>query len=215
MATPWMEDIRNAGQLLIFAGGSVTAGGWAGTFTAMMAEWNREARRSSFGVTLAASTAAPGAAGAGGANVQMEAVNGQYSFVVNGVTVSGNLAGTATSAETKLVIREFNQRPPGGGAPVTVRRLENALILVPARPSTGSPRRVLGDGVKLCIAVHELVHAAGLSNAEHGQGDIFFGFPQLRAGRRPADDRLASDETVMPPIVFGAQTIARIRRNWS
>jgi len=38
-----------------------------------------------------------------------------------------------------------------------------------------------------------LVHAAGLSNAEHGQDDIFFGFPQLRTG---------------------AQTIARIRDNW-
>jgi hypothetical protein len=69
--------------------------------------------------------------------------------------------------------------------------------------------------VKLCIAVHELVHAAGLSNGEHGQGDIFFGFPQLRTGTRPGDDRLASDATVMPPIVFGPQTIARIRSNWS
>ena len=40
------------------------------------------------------------------------------------------------------------------------------------------------------MGVRELVHAAGLSKAEHGQDDIFFGFPQLRTG---------------------AQTIARIR----
>ena len=214
MATRWMDNIRNTGQLKIFPGGSITAGGWRSTFTAMIAEWNRQAAAGNFGITFVAATAAPGSA-AGGADVQLEAVNGPFTFAINGVTLSGTLSGSATSAETKLVMREFNQRPPGGGSPTTVRRIENALIVVPARPMASSPRRPLGDGVKLCIGVHELVHAAGLSNADHGQDDIFFGFPQLRTGSTPTRDGIASGSTVMPPIVFSAQTIARIRANWA
>lgn len=68
------------------------------------------------------------------------------------------------------------------------------------------------------IAVHEIVHACGLSNAEHSTDDLFQGFPQVDPGDNAAGDRvrIQSGRSMpwMPPLVLAANTVRRIKSVW-
>ena len=69
-----------------------------------------------------------------------------------------------------------------------------AFIYVPAAPmgDSNGRSRVVGDPVKLVIAVHEMIHACGLvDDKEHSVDDIF-SWPQLRMGDQASEDRLAT-----------------------
>jgi hypothetical protein len=93
-----------------------------------------------------------------------------------------------------------------------VHYLDLVTIRVPATPRTNpndpkSPE--VGPGVRLCLLVHELIHAVGLSNAEHSPDDVFAGkavvIPKgqyLRSGKQAADDlvRPPDGSAPMPPI---------------
>lgn len=219
MATSWIESVRNTHQLTIFPGASIMAGPWRAPFLAMIQEFNKQSAALNLGVTVAQSATPPDPNGQGGANVQMEAVSGVFSFTVSGATLSGTLGGKSASGLTKHLISVFSQRTPAG--PTEVRRIINALIAVPATPQTlsGDKSRLVGDGVLLCVAFHELLHACGLANSDHGGNDIFFGSPQLRTATRAKDDKITAGKSdtdpQMPPIVVGPQTAARVRALWT
>jgi hypothetical protein len=108
-----------------------------------------------------------------------------------------------------------------------------AYIFVPAAPliAVGAAGQVkqrgVGDGVKLFIAVHEMIHACGLSNAEHspeGVPDVFVGQPQPAEGATPARDKLRVRfdprlnlplDPPSPPLVISARTAGLIKSVWS
>jgi hypothetical protein len=80
--------------------------------------------------------------------------------------------------------------------------------------------------VKLFIAVHELIHACGLSNADHSTSDpdLFVGQPQPNPGATPQADKLnlrlqpplnLPFDPPTPPLFITARTAGLIKSVWS
>lgn len=206
MATPWEDPIKASKSLSIFAGSSVTGGAWAKVFTDAIAQFNSLSAANSLGVTFTQASSAPDPSGVGGADVQFEAASGTVSFMSFGQQISVTTDGKSLRGDTKQVKTVFGN---------TVR-IAKAFIVVPATPQVDAlPVRGVGDGVKLVIAVHELIHALGLSNADHSPDDLFHGSPQPRAGAKPEDDKLeVNGPRRLPPLFLASKTIAAIQTNW-
>ena len=69
------------------------------------------------------------------------------------------------------------------------------------------------------IAVHELVHACGLADADHSTDDLFQANPQVDPGDAAQGDRVRVETggrmRWMPPLVLSGSTVRRIRTLWA
>jgi hypothetical protein len=209
MATSWEDPIKKTKHLSIFPTSDVTSGAWAGVFSNALTEFNKLSSHHHLGVTVVKSATPPDPSGPGGADVQFDTLSGTKTFMSFGQQFSQTLDGNGVIAATQQIKTVV----------FSTTRIAKAFIYVPATPSTSPPNtRVVGDPVKLVIAVHELIHACGLENSDHTgtDGDVFFGFPSLRERVRPADDRLAvgSPAKELPPIVLVPATVKLIQANW-
>ena len=207
MATPWENPIRKAKQLTICPGATIAKSTWATILPNAVTEFNALATANSLGVTFAQVSTPPDPNGPAGADVLFETANGAVTFVSFGTTFSLTVDGSALIGHTQTVRTVIKN----------VEKIAKAFIFVPATPQGGSgkSKREVGPGVKLVMLVHEMIHACGLSNGDHGNDDVFFGFPQLRMGSKAADDKLeASSTAVMPPIVMSANTAKLIQSVW-
>lgn len=112
--------------------------------------------------------------------------------------------------------------------------IEKARIYVPAKAGfkeSGNKRKV-GEGVRIAIVVHELIHAAGLQdNSLHTTNDVF-AWPLLEMGATDKDDRfvvatglkvplspkfpdrLVPEKLKMPPIVLKVETVRLLVPIW-
>jgi len=108
-----------------------------------------------------------------------------------------------------------------------VEYLDLVTIQVPATPriEPGNPKaREVGPGVRLCLLVHELIHAVGLSNDEHASDDVFAAKSILIAkGQYLKSKAQAKEDMVqppdgsapMPPIRLGTKTVANLKKAWT
>lgn len=206
MGTPWEDPIKNSKKLTVFPGSSVTGGVWGSAFATALKEFNRLSAAHSLGVTLSPSATPPNPAGSGGADVQVEAGSGAVNFTTFGQQISVAVDGNGLSASTQQVKIVFG----------VDARIAKAFVVLPATPQiNANPPRAVGDGVKVAIAVHELLHACGLSNGDHNPGDLFSGSPQPRAGNAPADDKLeVNNQKRLPPLFLAAKTASLIQLLW-
>ena len=206
MGTAWEDPIRRTGRLTIFPGSSMTSGVWAGVIATAISEFNRISASQTLGVTLSQSTTPPDPSGVGGADVQIEAVRDTIKFKTFGQEISVTVNPKGLQGDTKQVKTVFG----------AVQRIAKAFIVLPADPQiNANPPRAVGDGVKLVILVHELVHACGLSNSDHNPDDLFGGVPQARAGNTPPEDKIEfNNNRRMPPLLLSDETARRIRAIW-
>jgi len=118
-----------------------------------------------------------------------------------------------TEAEKDQAFSSTSLLSAGG---VLVAWESGAFIVVPATPQiNANPPRAVGDGVMLFIAVHELIHACGLSNGDHNPDDLFSGFPQARAGNKRQDDKLeVNQQKRLPPLFLTTKTAGVIQALW-
>ncbi len=209
MPTPWSAPIRAARQLSIFPTSKVTGGPWKTVFTKALAEFNALSTKHSLGVTFSLAATAPDPSGVGGADVQFDTINGTVNFTCFNQAFSDNLSGTAMEGHTRSVMQVFGAN----------RTIAKAFIFVPATPQSG--KRVVGNPMKLLMAVHEMIHACGLDNADHSSltnnADVFVSGLQFQAGANPDADRgtpFGMSTPVMPPIVLAQPTITLIQNNW-
>jgi hypothetical protein len=207
MATPWDDPIKKNKALTVFPGASVTGGAWASVFASAIQEFNKLSKAHKLGVTLSQGTTVPNPSGVGGSDVQFEAGNGSVTFTSFGQSISVTVNGNGLTGDTQQVKLVFG----------SVQKIAKAFIVVPATPQVNAnPPRDVGDGVKLVMAVHELIHACGLSNADHNPDDLFNGFPQVRAGSKPQDDKIEVNQNKrLPPLFLSAKTIGVIQANWT
>src|SRR5262249_2209 len=116
---------------------------------------------------------------------------------------------------------------------------ERAFVFVPETPMVSAAKhvgpgpddfqhidRLAGSGIRLFIAVHELIHVCGPSNAEHnspGPGaDVFTNGPQAFEGAfdKPEDDKILLwnnpplQRVFAPPITLKKKVIDLIQKNW-
>jgi hypothetical protein len=74
----------------------------------------------------------------------------------------------------------------------------------------------------LFIAVHELLHACGLENADHGADGVFAANPGTLPGDIPSQDKITVSAktggklrtSVLPPLFIDAATARVIQRLW-
>jgi hypothetical protein len=216
MAIPWKDQIKALKQLTIFPTAKVTGGPWASVFKNALDEFNKLSRAHNLGVTFKKAETPPDTSGPGGADVQFDTVNGTATFTALNTTSSLTLDGNALEGHTQTLAESFSG-PQGSSSP----RIAKAFIFVPSTPKFGgASSRVVGDPVKLVIAVHELIHACGLQNSDHSTGanaDVFFSIPSSRERVRPADDRLVvgNPSKELPPIFLNGSTVQLIKATWT
>jgi hypothetical protein len=97
--------------------------------------------------------------------------------------------------------------------------LKQITIRLPATPrisATDPKARVVGDGIKTCILVHEMIHGLGLPNKKHTAADVFSGEFQLLPGTSPAADKMQRDarSQAMPPPFINGETLLKIKAMW-
>jgi hypothetical protein len=198
MARIWNDSIRARGRLRVFPGTTAQRSAWRDVVERAVTEFNRLSRETGMGVLLERVRAEADA------EVLVETALRGIAGTFGGQAIDRPFDGTLMHGRTLQVLRDD--------------RMERALVFLPAAPqlTSGRRRREAGPGVKLFIAVHELIHACGLSDAEHSNDDVFMGYPQVDAGSRPADDRVrVTYERRMPPLQVSAGTAARVRALWS
>ena len=191
MATPWLDSIRNTKTLTIYRGPS--AAGWSDIFTEAIMRFNTLSSKLSLNVTFVAATTPPDPNNLKGTNVQFETADGHYSFSWLGAQGTGTLAGNANKGLTRFGLAND--------------RIGRAFIYVPKK---GQHSRFM----KLCMTVHEMVHATGLESEDHSailNPDIF------------SESLVASGDTVeagvlngrkMPPIWMSNDTAQKIKKLW-
>lgn len=210
MPTSWIDSVKQTGQLSVFPGPTVTGGAWATVFNEALLRFNALSQLLAFGVTVVRATTPPSSNGSGGADVQFEAGSNQVSYTFQGAQYSMTIDGNGVGGNTQVVKISIN---------ATDYRIAKAFIFVPATPKVGGGTgRQVGRGPRLVIAVHELIHAAGLSNADHSPSskpDVFYGYPQLDDGKTAADDRIRlPDNRILPPIWMANETARNIAGVW-
>jgi hypothetical protein len=215
MATAWDAAIKNSKQLTVFPHPTlVQTPAWGGAlFKRLLDEFNRLSGVNRLGVTLVASSTKPAEDGPAGANVQINVSAGTHKFTVGGTEHTASLPAGTGPSDLVGVTHPVSQ----GG------ELIRAFIFVPLNPTIGgSGARGVGNGVKLSITIHELIHACGLDESEHSpviNPDVFTTLSSLSASFPPdgnPGDRLdLGRRKFVPPIFITARTASLIRSNWS
>jgi hypothetical protein len=205
MSYPWADRVRQRGRLSVYIAMGV-ARVWDNILRNAIREFNVLSRSEMLGVFLTQTTVAPAVLGNGGADVSVATANGQISCTYESVTRTSHFDGSRIHGIT-LQYQIDN-------------KIEKAFIFLPDAPMVNTPRgvRAVGAGVMKIIAVHEFVHACGLSNAEHSTDDLFQASPQVDPGITAAGDRVRIESggnmRWMPPLVLSQTTARLIQRVW-
>lgn len=99
--------------------------------------------------------------------------------------------------------------------------IQSAVISLPDTPQvTDFDKRgkqltiAASQGVMQCIAVHEMIHAAGLnSNDDHGSDGVFYSPLGHQDGKLYVPEK-GKNQKLMPPIRFGQTIIGNLKALW-
>ena len=215
MPDPWTAAVKKSRQLTVFAapGFMTNPGPWGAVlFKKIIDEFNHLSRKNKLGVSLIQSKIVPDSQGNGGANVQIEISQGKHSFTANGEKFERSLPPSLTSGITHPVHQDGE--------------IIRAFIFVPSNPQISAPSgpRGAGSGVKIGIALHECLHACGLTEADPGheppqkESDLFMSFPQFDPNSppdgHPGDRIRLGPSKFMPPFFLNTRTAELVRKNW-
>lgn len=198
MAIPWISSVARTKELTYLCRDSVK-GKWSKAVADAIAQFNAAA---SDRVKLTRATDPKRA------NVEILVGTGIVKVTYEGQEFSKQVHGIRPAGFTRLLHAR--------GGPV-----EKAFLLLPSTPmiSTPSKTRLTGSKVMTFIALHELIHACGLEDADHTAGDVFEGNPSLRLGSGPDEDQVevtvGRKKQAMPPFDISAATLSKISKNWS
>jgi hypothetical protein len=102
-----------------------------------------------------------------GTNVQFDACLGTKVYKICNQELKGFLDGKGLIGQTVTVPEyTFTDNKP------KIETRAKAFIMVPATPMLPDKSRLVGDQVKLVIAVHELIHACGLNKHSDYNTDV-------------------------------------------
>lgn len=224
MPTPWDSAIRKnrIKQLAVAASkGFLDAPAWGlPLFQKMLFEFNRLSTVHKIGLTMAPfdKTTAPKGSEP---NVQIDVSIGTHQFIVDGKPQRGSLPEGTNGFD---IVGTTHPVIQGG-------EIISSFVFLPLEPSiNGRNSRRVGTGVRLSIAVHELLHASGLREFDpgHSKGqndpDLFMTLPDLNANFPPdgmPGDRISLGRNKfsppnggLSPLEITARTAGLIRDNW-
>jgi len=103
-------------------------------------------------------------------------------------------------------------------------KIQRAFVFVPLNPTASKGGRGVGAGPKMGMALHELLHAAGLEatdpshTAPLSQGDIYMTKAVVQVGATPAQDQYVFGPRLEPDIVghftLSAATVQAMQSIW-
>lgn len=120
------------------------------------------------------------------------------------------------------VAETFNATAKHGRTLLLDRKSElvKAFVFLPATPKVNTPGgvRAVGPKVLMVIALHELLHACGLENADHGDSGLFQATPPINPGNRAIEDAVGVQQNMygsMPPYVIDDETVQTLLDRWT
>lgn len=231
---PWRDEIKNRKVLNVFPTDKVKAdNAWLLAFTDAIAEFNRLSASLKLGVTFVSPPGAkrPDPVRDDGTVVVFDLGKGRLSYEALGQTFVVTDKNNNPIDFSATDIHGYTEKLIQGGG---IRR---AIIFVPTTPmvtarmkagpgKSTDVQRLAGPGIRRYIAVHEMIHALGVSDAEHNatgpDADTFTINPDVSAGAfdKPEDDKFllrvsAPNPPVTAPPNFIKKKVADlIRANW-
>lgn len=158
----------------------ITAGKWANIFKPALLSFNK----------LRAGVKLVEAKDKTQANVVMQLACATCSFDYEGESHHAVLGNTLTHGKTLIFSRDGF--------------VEKAAVFLPSEPDQKHVN------VLKFIAVHELVHACGLTDAEHAGDGVFMTLPNIRNGQIWS----SANSKKMPPMFLAPGTITKLKSIW-
>lgn len=198
MLFTWSDNIKKSKTLFVYNG--ITNTKWKSIFSSVLQSFNK----------LPHGIKAKPIADETKANVVMFTSEGIAKYKYDGQELAATFDGNRFHGYTMLLHQQNS----------TV--LEKAVVFLPSEPQIRGGFKDNGDEIiespnlnqMRVIAVHELIHACGLDNAEHDDDGLF------QKNLVPSGDKMASLMAVkgskpMPPMYISGATKAKILNNWS
>lgn len=227
---PWADHIKKTKKLTIAIDESVSKQGWGKAFNEARIKFNELSTTTwKLGVTYEP-TENPKSA-----NVVVYAKSGDFEFgYKDGDYVLKDeilkFDGTSVHGLCRMMYGDVKNHIKR----IYEQRLVKAFIFVPAKPHIqGGQSRLVGEPVRLVVAVHEMIHACGPDDSHHTVDDVFC-WPRAKfATNSPNDDRveaftgqyktviIAGKErrqpatVTMPPVFLNSPTQNKIRDIWA
>lgn len=123
MPIPWTDGGKRSAQLSVYLGSSLR-GAWTAPLREALREFNTLSRAHGLGATMTQANDAP--TDSGGANVGVEAGNGQISCSYSGTQMSESFDGRRMHGRTFLFSRDGH--------------IEKAFVFLPSQPQINTPR---------------------------------------------------------------------------
>jgi len=201
----WYKKVQDSGKLTVASSATLKAGRWGTALDDAIKIFNK--LMSDYGITLELTRVGD----VKDALVVVDSARGKASFTFNGKTYPETLDGNGLHGATRPAAMQYGKKAP---------EIEKAFVFVPATPRI-DPRnkksREAGQEVRRYILVHEFIHAAGLSDSEHTNDDVFCYPGEIVTGPHPPDDRVQPWGGLgqpAPPYTLVSKTISNIKKAW-
>lgn len=206
MSIPWSPAIIKGRTLTVFSAPAARSPVWNQVIGHLLKEFNALSKKHGLGITLKASAQAP--KDGGGADIAINTGDGKVSVAFSGVDPQA---------------KTFDGKRMHGATLLLSRRdvMIKAFVFLPARPEVNTPSkpRLVGPKILTLIALHELLHACGLENSDHGGSGVFQPSPMVNIGDTPLGDLASVEPTAsgkpMPPYVLDESTVKALKSIWT
>jgi len=206
MPLHWPEATVRGRELTVYiAPGAARNIVWMNVLGHALKEFNAVAKAHKLPMRLKASTKPPKEGS--GADVAIDIAAEKINLTFPGSDpVSETFSATAKHGRTFLLDRRSE--------------LLKAFVFLPATPKINTAGGVRGVGPKvlMVIVLHELLHACGLENSDHGGSGLFQGNPPIIPGDRAIQDAVGVQPNMygaMPPYKIDDDTVKTLLDRWT
>lgn len=206
MSISWPSTVTSGRKLTVYSAFAAKSPVWNHVLGRLLDEFNAVSKKYALGVKLAASAQPPKEGG--GADIAINTAVDKISVSFPGADpVAETFDGSRLHGRTLLLSRRG--------------RMLKAYVFLPATPQINTPsgQRLVGPKVLTLIALHELIHACGLEDGDHGGSGVFQPYPATEPGDTAIGDKARVQPTVyhryMPPYVLDESTVDALKSLWT
>jgi hypothetical protein len=198
MDLAWPEAVRSSGKLLIWAASG--GGGWAVALHRAIIEFNRVTHTR---------------------NLKLRIERARDKKLAQVIFRLGNESDFANPLHG--VTDQYMEVGAASFSPATISVHPNPQVRawqqVPGKRDRQETTRPAGEGVRMVIIAHEVIHACGLdeNHSTEGAGDVFYSPLEPDTGSHPRDDGMKapiSNGARFPPVTLSGETVRRLRQIW-
>jgi hypothetical protein len=199
MVMQWIKKIRDTNQLSVL--NDMKSSRWPNLFRDTLKDFNKLSDDYVLGVKLVE------AKDESSADVVMRMASGPVSYTYNNRKQSDSTFGSVNlpHGRTFIFAMWYGSENRNSG-------IEKAAIFLPGNLKGGPGTEITADVMKV-IAAHELVHACGLDDDDHGKDGLFYSPLSLSSGKMIVPEE-GKNQKPMPPLWMDHKTIMNIKKYW-